>query len=707
MDSQQDTSTRPSWKRRLFAGIVRQRKPIIILFVILTIAAGFASRYVGVDYDISDYLPADAASSQALDVMDSEFGDNIANARVMVKNVSISQALKYKQRIEKVHGVTSVTWLDDAVSLSVPLEAQDKTTVETYYKDRAALFSVSIASSEREQAVSDIRAIIGDGNAMTGSAVSTAVATTSTVKQVAIITVIAIAFILLILIVTTTTWIEPLIVLVGLGVSVLLNRGSNLIFGTVSFVTNAAGTILQVAIALDFCVFLLHRYAETRGTTGSVENDMVEAMDKSSTAIISSACTVIIGFLALCAMRFRIGPDLGLALAKGILISLIMVFTFMPALFVSGNTLLVRTAHRPFIPSTRGFARVTCAVAVPLAAVFLLLPAPAYLASTSSDINYYYGSSHIFGANTQYGKDTQAITDKFGQTDTYALLVPRGDTGNEQKVSAELHKLKQVRSVISYVDNANAAIPTQMVSKSTLSKLESAKYSRMVITVNADYEGSDTFALVAKIRAIAQRYYPGGWYLAGEGVSTTDLMSTITEDKSKVDAIAIIAVIVVLIFATQSLSLPVILVFVIETSIWLNFSVPYFTGQGLFYMAYLIVSTIQLGVTVDYAILLTDRYKEFRQAMGKRRALRETVAATVIPASTSGVTIVVVGFLMSVFSTHGVLAQLGHYLATGVLMSLIAVLLVLPGFLYALDWLIAHTTRHARFTGVTGKRRVR
>lgn len=684
-------------KRRFFAWVVSHRKSLMVIFLIVAFACLPLKQLVGVDYDMNDYLPADAGSTVALDTMNKEFDGDVPNARVMVKDVDVSDAMKYKEDIAAVDGVSSVTWLDDAVNLSVPLEMADKDTVDTYYKNGNALFSVSVQDDKRLDACDAIRGIVGNDGCMAGAAVSSAVATKTTVSEIGIITACSLAFILLVLILTTSSWVEPFIVLAGLGVSVFINSGTNLMFGTISFVTNAAGTILQVAIALDFCVFLLHRYAECRGTGASPEEDMVEALCKCSTAIFSSACTVIIGFLALTVMRFQIGPDLGFALAKGIFISLVTVFLFMPGLFVSCDKAIAKTSHRPFVPPMNKFATVVRKLCLPLAAVFLLLPVPAYLASTSSDISYLYGSSHIFDESTKLGADAAEITKAFGESDTYVLMVPKGDVSQEEALSAKLKALPEVSSVVSYVDTASSAVPSGMVGQNDLSKLEGESHSRMVVSVKAPYEGAKTFGLVGEIRSIAESYYPGQYLLAGEGVSTTDLMQITLEDKDRVDAIAVLAVLFVLLIAMKSLSLPVILVFVIETSIWLNFAIPYFTGQSEFYIAYLIVSTIQLGVTVDYAILLTDRYKEARRDRGKDRALRAAVSSCVVPVCTSGIVLTVVGFLLSIVSSHGVLAQLGHFLGMGVLMSLLAVLFVLPGFLYALDSFIAKTTWRSRF----------
>ena len=265
--------------------------------------------------------------------------------------------------------MTDVTWLDDAVSVTVPLETADADTVETYYKDGNALFSVTIAEDKRIEAVDAIREIVGEDNAMTDSAVTTAVATTGTVKEISLIAAIAVAFVLFVLLLTTDSFAEPFLVLGGLGIAIVINAGSNLLFGEISFVTNAAGNILQLAVSLDYSVFLLHRFAECRKTTPDVKEAMVQALTASTSSILSSGLTTVIGFLALCLMQFGIGPDLGLALAKGVAISLITVFVFMPALILSTYKWIDKTAHRSFMPSFAGFGRFVRRVMLPMAAM--------------------------------------------------------------------------------------------------------------------------------------------------------------------------------------------------------------------------------------------------------------------------------------------------------------------------------------------------
>ena len=681
--------------RKFYTCVVNHKKSIIFIFAILFVICLAARNFIAVNYDMNDYLPAESKSTVALDKMEEEYDGGIPNARVMVRDVTIQEALKYKAKIEAVDGVSSVTWLDDSEDITTPTEFMDEDTLETYYKDGVALFTVTIDEDKRIEAVDAIRDIIGDENSMSGSAVSTAVATTSTVTEIPIIASIGVAFTLVVLALTTTSWAEPVIVLLGIGVAVIINSGSNLIFGEISFVTNAAGNILQLAVSLDYSVFLLHRFAECKLSEPDEKKAMVDALCSSTTSILSSGLTTVIGFLALCMMRFGIGPDLGLALAKGIAISLITVFIFMPVFILTTYKFVEKTQHRSFMPAFTRFGKFVCRTMVPCVLIFVIAIAPSYLASNRN--SFYYGASHIFGQETQLGSDIAKIEEVFGKNDTYVLMVPKDDRQTQSELSAELHNISQVKNIVSYVDTVGGMIPTSYLDEETLEKLDSDDYTRMVISVKADYEGNVTFNLVEQIREIAEKYYPDEWYLAGEGVSTLDLCDTVTSDMAKVNLIAIGAVFVVLLFAMKSISIPVILVLAIETAIWINLEVPYFAGKSIFYIAYLIISSIQLGATVDYAILFTDRYKEFRETMGRKPAIIKVFESSTASVMTSASVLTVVGFLLGAVSSHGVLSQLGTLLGRGTLCSLGIVLFVLPGLLYLFDGLIQHTTKGIKF----------
>ena len=672
--------------KRFYEKIVQYKKCLVVLFTFSALLCLWVGQRVAVNYDIADYLPSHSPSSRALEVMEEEFEGGIPNARVMISNVTIAEALEYKEKLARVEGVEAVTWLDDAVNILQPLATLDQEQVQTYYQDSTALFTVTIKEDMRIEAVQNLRELIGEDQAMSGSAVSTAISTTATVSEVQLISVFAVLFVLVVLVLTTTSWVEPIIVLVGLGVAIAINKGTNLMFGEISFVTNAAGSILQLAVSLDYSVFLLHRFEECRQTNSDVKSAMVEALGKSTLSILSSGLTTVIGFLALVLMQFRLGPDLGLALAKGVAISLIIVFTFMPALILLVYRQIDRTKHRPFVPKLQSLGKWVSRLSMPLVILFALVIVPSYLASNAND--YYYGASHIFNETTQLGADTLAIEKRFGQNDTYVLLLPQGDLATETKLSQALNELPQVKSIISYVDLAGAEIPLSYLDETTRAKLMSENYSRMVLSVNVPYEGEETFSVVETIRHIANQYYPDDYYLAGEGVSTYDLMKTISTDMTKVNLVAILAVFIVLVFSLKSVLLPIFLVLSIETAIWLNLAIPYFSDTPIFYIAYLIISSIQLGATVDYAILMTDRYRENRMQGSKKEAVIQTIMDVTVSILTSGSTLTVVGLLMGYISSNQLLGQLGLFIGRGAIFLLIIVLFVLPGILYLFDHFI-------------------
>ena len=669
--------------RKVYKWVVNHQKLILVLYGVAFIVSAIMRTQISVNYDMNDYLPESSASTVALDLMEQEFDGGVPNARVMLKNVTLPEALEYKEKIKEVDGVTDVTWLDDAVSVDVPLETLDLDTVENYYKDGNALMSVTVEEEKRSEAIADIREIIGDDNAMTGSAVSTAEASASTVKEISKIAGIGVLFVFLILILTTTSWFEPVIVMVGLGVAIIINAGTNLFFGEISFVTNAAGNILQLAVSLDYSVFLIHRFTECRRRESDAKKAMVDALCMSTSSILSSGLTTVIGFLALCIMQFQIGPDLGRALAKGIAISLLTVFSFMPCLVLATYKWLDKLEHKAFFPSFTKFVKFVQKLMIPVMILFAFTIVPAYLASNAN--SFYYGASKIFNEKTQTGADTAEIEEIFGKSDTYVLMVPKEDKARQEELSQALHKLPQVTGIISYVDTVGMEIPESYLDEETYSKLCSDTYTRMVISLDAEYEGDETFALVKKIRNTAEKYFPGEWYLAGEGVSTYDLMDTVTQDMEKVNLIAIGAVFLVLLLTMKSVILPVLLVLAIENAIWINLSIPYFTGKSIFYIAYLIISSVQLGATVDYAILLTERYRESRQIMGKKDAVVHTLSAVTVSILTSGSTLTIIGFLLGIISSHGLLSQLGFFLGKGTLCSLMIVLFALPGMLYLFD----------------------
>ena len=671
---------------------------IIIVFMILTVICIGLSTLVGVNYNFADYLPEDAPSTNALNVMEEEYSQPIPNMRVVIYDVSIPDALEYKEKIEKAEGVKEVTWLDDSIDIYEPLELADQDTVETWYKNSDALFSVTVSSDEKEKkaAVDAIREIIGDDNAMSGTAVTDVLSPVHTSQEIQKIMLIALPIVFIILLLTTTSWFEPVLFMITIGVAIMLNRGTNLIFGEISFVTNAAGSVLQLAVSMDYSIFLLHRFAENRQEGGNVQDAMMKAVKQSMGSVLSSGLTTVTGFAALILMRFRIGPDMGYVMAKAIVFSLICVLCFLPALAISTYKLIDKTRHRAFWPDFHKFAKVVMKVRIPALLLATLLLIPCYIAQGKND--FLYGSSRVYSTNeTQMGRDLLAIEDEYGPSNPLVILVPKGDISKEQQLNDALKADPDVTSVISYVNTVGASIPEDFVPEESLSQLYSQHYSRFVVSLDTE-EVEDGWAdKVDELHTICEKYYGDEAMIAGDLASTEDLRDTITVDNTRVNILAILFVFVILVLNFKSISIPVILTLVIELSIWINLSVPYLQSTTLHYIGYLIISSVQLGATIDYAILLTGRYMDERKTKKRKDAAIESIRVCVLSLFTSAIILTIAGSVLGAISTNLVLSQLGILVGRGAVISFILVLFVLPALLMIFDRLIEKTTAKTSF----------
>ena len=671
---------------------------IIIVFLIVTVICAGLSTLVGVNYNFADYLPKDAPSTNALNVMEEEYSQPIPNMRVVIYDISIPEALEYKEKIEKAEGVKEVTWLDDSIDIYEPLELADQDTVETWYKNSDALFSVTVSSDEKEKkaAVDAIREIIGDDNAMSGTAVTDVLSPVHTSQEIQKIMLIALPIVFIILLLTTTSWFEPVLFMITIGVAIMLNRGTNLIFGEISFVTNAAGSVLQLAVSMDYSIFLLHRFAENRQEGGNVQDAMMKAVKQSMGSVLSSGLTTVTGFAALILMRFRIGPDMGYVMAKAIVFSLICVLCFLPALAISTYKLIDKTRHRAFWPDFHKFAKAVLKVRIPALILAVLLLIPCYIAQGKND--FLYGSSRVYSTNeTQMGRDLLAIEDEYGPSNPLVILVPKGDISKEQQLNDALKADPDVTSVISYVNTVGASIPEDFVPEESLSQLYSQHYSRFVVSLDTE-EVEDGWAdKVDELHTICEKYYGDETLIAGDLASTEDLKDTITVDNTRVNILAILFVFVILVLNFKSVSIPVILTLVIELSIWINLSVPYLQSTTLHYIGYLIISSVQLGATIDYAILLTGRYMDERKTKKRKDAVIESIRACVLSLFTSAIILTIAGSVLGAISTNLVLSQLGILVGRGAVISFILVLFVLPALLMIFDRLIEKTTAKTSF----------
>lgn len=680
----------------LINGIIAHRRAVVAVFALVAVVCAACVPFVRVNYDMADYLPPSAQSTTAVEIMTTQFDQAIPNAYVMVRNVTVPGALDAKEALLQVEGVQSVLWLDDMVDLAVPLEVLDASTVETYYKDNTALFQVSVAEGEEGTAVPAMRALVdemGEGNAVSGDAADIAQMQASIIEQVGMAVAIVVPAIVLLLVLSTLSWIEPVLFLLAIGVSILINMGTNLVLGEVSFVTFSVSPILQLAVSLDYAIFLLHAFSAERARGDGVEAAMARAMRSSVSTIAASATTTLFGFAALSFMQFQIGADLGLNLVKGIALSFVTVVVFLPAVTLLLCNLIDKTSHRALMPSFKnvdGGLRYVRPFALVLVLALLV---PAFLGQSHTTFTY---SNGMPDTTLRAGADTAAVQEEFGQQNMVALLVPRGDVAAEAALSRDLERVENVTGVLSYASTVGATIPQEFLGESVISQFYSQDYARIVASVDTEVEGDVAFATVEEIYEVAQRHYDT-FYAAGQSANLYDMKNVVAVDNVVVSLVAVVAIFLVLLVTFRSLALPLVLLLTIEAGIWINLAIPYFTGTSINFIGYLVINTVQLGATIDYGILFTTHYLRARRSVGPREAVAQAQASSFRSLLVSAGILASAGFALAASSSIAAVSTLGLLLGRGALMSLALVTCFLPALLIGLDGFIRRTTFRAGF----------
>jgi predicted RND superfamily exporter protein len=682
---------------KIISSIIKHKKTTVTLFIVFSIICVFLFLLVSVNYDITSYLPKEAKSTISLDVMKEEFEDSIPNTRMMVENVSLAKAIEYKNTLKSIEGVSDVIWLDDIIDLKQPIEYADRDLVEQYYKDEAALYNFVIRDGDEVETIERIQKALGEDHAYAGSAVESAFMQKLTGSETTKAMFILVPIILLILLVSTDSWLEPLLFLITIGGSVIINMGTGIIFGEVSYITSAVSPILQLAVSLDYAIFLLHSFSDYRKETDNLDEAMLRAVKRSIPAIAASALTTLFGFLALTFMKFRIGPDLGINLAKGVLLSFLSVIVVLPSLTLVLSKSLDKTRHRPLLPSFSKFSKFLSKLKVPVFILIILITVPAFLAQSNS--KFVYGPSDL-GKGSKVAWDKEKIEDRFGASTPIVLLTPRGEVTEKAKLeemTCDLEQIEHVTQVVSYSSMVGSTIPDEYLDSEITKTFYSDNYSRTIVYADTPTEGDIAFSVVEKVQETAAEYYGEAYYSLGSSVNLLDMKNIVSEDNNLVNIIAIAAIFLVIMVTYRSLSIPILLVLTIETAIWINLAIPYFNDSSLNFLGYLVVNTVQLGATVDYAILFTDNYVENRKILGKKQALSKTYTDTLRSILVSASILASASFSLALVSTNSIVSELGMLLGRGTLLSLFMVVLFLPALLTIFDGFISKTTMKANF----------
>lgn len=749
---------------RIATFIVDKRKAFLILFVLAGIYCALSVSKVKVNDDLTTYLPDTTETRQGLTIMEDEFV-TFGTAKVMVTNVTYEKALELARHMEDIKGVTEVKFYDRDD------DTYSESDLEDSYKHAAALYNITFDGEEDSETAQNAMLAIREYLSPYDTYVYSTVGKDDSAdlqNDISQIMVVVILIIVGVLLFTSKTYIEVVIFLMVFGMAAILNMGTNYWFGEISFVTNAVGTILQLALGIDYAIILCHRFMEERETKETREA-IIRALSKAIPEISSSSLTTVSGLVALMLMQFKIGLDLGQVLTKAIIISLLTVFLFMPALIVMFSKLIDRTRHRNFVPSIRAWGTFVIKTRYLLVPIFLVvLGAGCYLSAKCAYV--YDNNSIVSRKKTEYVIAREKIEANFGTSNVMAVIVPKGDYKKEAAILSHLEAIERVDYALGLsnveIDEDNGYVLTDSLNPRQLSEvadvdidlvrllyrayaidkgeyaafmgsiddykipiistvtflydqkekgaldleeelsdtiddlyeqihdaqlqMEGEHYSRMIFALTGPVEGEDTFGIIDDIRSEAGRYYDEV-YVVGDSTSDYDLSKSFLNDNVKISVITALFVGIILLFTFQSAGLPFMLVLTIQGSIWINFSVPPLTDSTMFFLSYLIVSAIQMGATIDYAIVITSRYMELRGFMERKEAVVETLNQAFPTIVTSGSILTCAGFVIGQSTSNATIASLGSTLGRGTMISIILVMTVLPQILLMGDWLIEKT----------------
>lgn len=686
---------------RLIHAILSHRKAVVAAFLVTALACTACIPFVKTNYDLADYLPPSAQSTTAVQIMSEEFDQAIPNANVMVEDVTVAEALKLKDRIAQAPGVESVMWLDDVADITQPIQTLDPAFAEGYYHAGengagTALFQVSVAEGHEKEAIAELRALVdepGRSGAVSGEAMDTAQMQLSMVDQVGKAVLIVVPTIVLLLILSTMSWIEPVLFLAAIGVSILINMGTNLIFPDVSFVTYSVSPILQLAVSLDYAIFLLHAFAAERRRTDDLELAMARAMRSSAGTVAASATTTLFGFAALAFMQFQIGADLGLNLVKGIALSFVTVMVFLPALTMMMVKAIDRTTHRRLMPSFERVGSVLGKLRVPTLLLIAVLAVPAFLGQANTSFTY---QNNVADPNLRAGADTLAVQEEFGQQNAMVVLVPQGNPSAEAALAEDIAAIDNVGSVMSYTATVGTGIPSDFLDEGITGQFYSGGWARIIAYLDTDAESDEAFATVEAVQQAAAQHFDE-FYTAGQSANLYDMKNIVAVDNVVVSLMAVICIFIVVMLTFRSLALPVALLLTIESGIWINLSIPYFMGEQVNFIGYLVINTVQLGATIDYGILLTTHYLRRRKELPAKDAIYRALGETFPSLLVSAGILATAGFALYASSAIAAVSSLGMLLARGALISLALVTCLLPALLVYGDGIVRRLTWRADF----------
>ncbi len=676
--------------------IVKSRVVIIVVALILMIPSALGMIFTRVNYDMLNYLPDDLETVKGQEYLLEDFGKG-AFSFLIFENVSDKEIVKTEEKIKQVDHVDTVLWYDDIADLSIPEDILPDKIYNAFNAGDSTLmavfFDTSSSSDETMDAISEIRSIAGEQCLVSGISAMVTDLRDLCEREAAIYVAIAVVLAVVAMMIFMDNWIIPFVFLASIGVAILLNMGSNYFMGEISYITEALSAVLQLAVTMDYSIFLWHSYAEHKQIYSDHKDAMAAAIKETFRSVLGSSITTVAGFIALCFMTFTLGRDLGIVMAKGVVLGVIGTVTILPSLILVLDKPLEKTMHKSLIPPTKKLATALVKIFPVFLVLFAMLVVPAYYGYSQTNNEVYYDLSRSLPEDMSNVIANTKLKEEFGVGTTQMMLVDSSVSAKDVRaMTEEMEDVDGIKTVLGLESVVGPLVPEEMLPESITSILKSDEWELIIISSEYQTASDEVSNQLVELNAILDKYDQKGMII-GEAALTDDLIDITSVDFSVVNTISIVAIFIIIAIIEKSISLPIILVAVIELAIFINLGLPHYLGQSLPFIAPICISTIQLGATVDYAILMTTRYKKERSLGNDKRSSVITALETSIPSivvSAMGLFAATIG--VSIYSDVDMIGSLCALMARGAIISMFCVILILPAMYMLFDKVIGVTT---------------
>lgn len=676
--------------------VVKYRVPILIISILLLIPSVLGYVNTRVNYDVLTYLPDDIETMQGQEIMTDDFGIG-AFSMFIVDGMEDKDVAALKAKIEKVDHVANVLWYDSIADISIPGSMLPDNIYEVFNSDTgtmmAIFFDEGTSSDGTMEAIEEIRSIAGKQCFLSGMSAIVTDTKNLAEKETPLYVLIAVALALLVLGITMDSFFVPVLFLLSIGMAILYNLGSNYFLGEISYITKALAAVLQLGVTMDYSIFLMHSYEEQQiRYNGDKERAMAHAISQTFSSVIGSSVTTIAGFIALCFMTFTLGLDIGIVMVKGVVFGVIACVTVLPSLILCCDKLIEKTKHKPLLPDIGKISERVTRHYLVYVAIFLVLLFPAIYGNSHTSV--YYNLDASLPKNLPSVIANEKLKEDYDMNTTHMILVDSSVSSSDvNKMMKEIDKVDGVKWALGLDKLVGPGIPTDMLPDSVTSMLKNDKYQLLLVNSQYKVASDEINGQITEINQILNKYDKGAM-LIGEGPLTNDLIEITDKDFKTVSAVSIGIIFIIILLLFKSISLPMILVGVIEFAIFVNMGIPFYTGTTLPFVASIVIGTIQLGSTVDYAILMTTRYKRERNhGAGKYDAIttahRASARSIMVSAFSFFAATIGVGF----YSNIDMISSLCVLMARGALISMIVVVFVLPSMFMVFDKVIVKTSK--------------